>query len=120
MPTKNENGITLDSGTLYINGEKMGDVSNVDFTAEPNEDELLRFADDLKVLASASNEVILTTKMAADAFARFCHVVTGIERYMKDTCPNRKVVHLAYHARKARTRKKNYCRMIRICEKYEK
>lgn len=119
MPTKNENGITLSSGTLYINGEKMGEVSEAEFTTEPNEDELLGFADDLKLLAHASEEITISAKMATDAFTRFVHVINGIDKYMRETCPNRKVVHLAYRARKLRTRKKNYRRMIRICEKNE-
>lgn len=37
-----------------------------------------------------------------------------------ERCPNRKVVHLAKHARKARTRKKNLHRAIRIIEKEAK
>lgn len=42
------------------------------------------------------------------------------ERAELEKCPNRKVRHLALHARKARTRKKNLHRALRITEKEAK
>lgn len=41
----------------------------------------------------------------------------GICKSICDCCPNKKVVHLAKHARKRKTRNKNYSRCIRILEK---
>ena len=115
MPTKNEN-IILGGGTLYINDEKFGEISEANCTVEP--DEFVDMVNGMTKLCMASEEANLSFKMATSVFTRFAHVVTGIDKYMRETCPNRKVVHLAYHARKARTRKKNYRRMIRICEKH--
>ena len=39
--------------------------------------------------------------------------------YIVSSCPNRRVAHLAKHAKKARTRKKNLHRAIDIMEKGE-
>ncbi len=41
----------------------------------------------------------------------------GICKSICDCCPNKKVTHLAKHARKRKTRKKNFNRCIRILEK---
>lgn len=40
----------------------------------------------------------------------------GICNSIFDCCPNKKVVHLAKHARKRKTRNKNYSRCIKIWE----
>ena len=45
--------------------------------------------------------------------------ILGIYNEMLDMCPNKKVVHLTKHARKLRTRKKNFNRVIKILEKEE-
>ena len=45
------------------------------------------------------------------------HMLMGIEKRIIELCPNKRVVHLAYHAKKRRARKKNYNRMCRIVEK---
>ena len=47
-----------------------------------------------------------------DALARYHNDLARLEE-----CPNRRVVHLAKHAKKARTRKKNLRRAMRIIEK---
>lgn len=44
----------------------------------------------------------------------------GIRRYVYDCCSNKKVVYLAKHARKRKTRKKNLNRAIRILEREDK
>lgn len=51
--------------------------------------------------------------------------VSALAQYVTDQaelerCPNRKVVHLAKHAKNARTRKKNLHRAMRIIEKEAK
>lgn len=107
--------IDLSKGTFYIDGEPFGEISEAKFTAEP--DDVDHAIDALKPLFSANSEFSCTLKMACDAYTRFVHAVTGIMTYLKETCPNRRVVHLAFRARKNRTMKKNYNRMIRICEK---
>lgn len=67
-----------------------------------------------------------------DAMASFASAIAPAVKAVKDLaqyltyqselerCPNRKVVHLAKHAKKARTRKKNLHRAMRIIEKEAK
>ena len=43
--------------------------------------------------------------------------LTGVSQLIIDMCPNRKIVHLAKHAKKKRARKKNLNRAIYILEK---
>ena len=43
--------------------------------------------------------------------------LTGVSQFIIDVCPNRKVVHLAKHAKKRHARKKNLNRAIYILEK---
>lgn len=117
MPTKNEN-ITLGPGTVYINGDELGNISEANCTVEP--DEFVDMVNGMTKLYIATKEASLSFKMATSVFTRFAHVITGIDKHLRETCPNRRVVHLAYHAHKLRTRKKNYRRMIRICEKNDR
>ena len=42
--------------------------------------------------------------------------ITGILNVILDCCPNKRVVHLAKHGKKKRTRKKNLHRAIKILE----
>lgn len=108
-----EDNFKLGAGSLYINGEKFTEISEAEFTTEPS-------ADDLSVLSRSFSEVSFSTELVANAFTRFIHAISGITQYLKDICPNKRVVHLAFHAKKERTRKKNYGRMIRICERMNK
>ena len=118
MPTKNENGITLGPGTVYINGEEFGGISEAECTVEPDDvDVLQHMRNNAALLANAAMDVTFSAEMAAKAFTRLCHVMTGIDKYLRETCPNRRVAHLARYAKKRRVREKNYKRMIRICEK---
>ena len=61
-------------------------------------------------------------KALAETGKRLAPVFKNLARYLNDQtwlekCPNRRVVHLAKHAKKARTRKKNLRRAMRIIEK---
>ena len=111
-----EDNILFGPGTLYANERIFGEVKDLT-VKEPEyvEDRPMMFS-----FARACDSMNVSCKMATDAFTRFVHVISGIDRHLKDTCPNRRVVHLAYRAKKSRVRKKNYNRMIRICEKGEK
>lgn len=68
-------------------------------------------------------------RVIRDALARFASAIApavkALAQYLTyqeelERCPNRKVVHLAKHAKKARTRKKNLHRAMRIIEKEAK
>lgn len=45
--------------------------------------------------------------------------ITGISQAIFNCCPNKRVVHLALHGKKARTRKKNRNRAIKILEEMD-
>lgn len=107
MPTKNNDDIVL----------TVDDVEVISTVPETTSDDFVDMVNGLTRVGIAAREAGIQLKMAMSVFTRLAHVITGIEKHMKETCPNRRVVHLAYHARKLRTRKKNYRRMIRICEK---
>lgn len=73
-------------------------------------------------LADAWREICNKFVSIASAMAP---AVSALAQYVTDQaelekCPNRKVVHLAKHAKKARTRKKNLHRAMRIIEKEAK
>lgn len=72
-------------------------------------------ADGWRVIRDALASFASAIAPAVKALAQFLTYQEELER-----CPNRKVVHLAKHAKKARTRKKNLHRAMRILEKEAK
>lgn len=61
-------------------------------------------------MAAASFEC--TAKLSREAIM----AIYGIREAVLRCCPNKRVVHLAFHAKKPRTRKKNSNRAIKILE----
>lgn len=111
-----ENGITLGPGTVYIDGQKLGDVKSIEsMEATPYDSGIL--ACDFSMIVKAMGELSFTTSITAKAWTRLMSVLLGVEKKMYDTCPNRRVAHLSRYAKKRRTRNKNYDRMLRIFEK---
>lgn len=113
----------LTNGTLYFahSGEPIGKVLGAELVE--NCDDRIDYdqcAELVVKMWSATQSFSCTVEMASYEYMRFAHAVLGIERALAEMCPNRRVVHLVKHARKKRTRKKNYKRMIRICEKEKK
>lgn len=102
-------------GTVYINGEHFCDDVEIRCAKEP--DPLVEFDRVVYQIGQAAQEFTCSIKMATDAYVRFAHAMLGIDLALAEMCPNRRVVHLAKHAKKKRTRKKNYNRMIRECER---
>lgn len=106
--------IDFSPGTLYILGpngkyETFGNVTKVEENLTYSE-----FADDMTYTSSvdtaASFECI--AKLSKEAIMAIC----GIREAVLRCCPNKRVVHLAFHAKKPRTRKKNFNRAIKILE----
>ena len=62
----------------------------------------------------------LTTEASFEMMSRISEAaymtITGLRNVILNLCPNKQVVHLANHATKKRTRKKNFRRAIRILE----
>lgn len=101
-------------GILYILGsnekyEAFGYITKVEENSTYSE-----FTDDITYTSSvdtaASFECI--AKMSKEAIMAIC----GIREAVLRCCPNKRVAHMAFHAKKPRTRKKNFNRAIRILE----
>lgn len=66
------------------------------------------------------NHFMVTIKETIDNIVNLALFLGDMDSDLRKKCPNKRVVHLAYHAKKERTRKKNLARMIKIIEKQEK
>ena len=109
----------LSGGTLYFahTGEPIGTVTEITSVEEDDRVDFDQCAEQVVKLGTASQEFSFTVKMASDAYVQWVHTLLGIDLALTEMCPNRRVVHLARHAKKKRTRKKNYRRMIKECER---
>lgn len=106
---------------VYVNGVDMAGRS-IDVYTEESDD----FLEEVKIIESVLDaympmldvwgELSVSTRVAADAFVRLYHALTDMTDTIKNECHNKRVVHLAFHAKKKRTRKKNYRRMLKIVE----
>ena len=107
-----EHEFTLGSGQLYITNPDgthslVGHITNVECTSEDNDISvpvvsLADFEDSFTASVKVTKGVMLA--------------ITGVWNAVINCCPDRRVVHLALHATKVRTRKKNLNRAIRILE----
>ena len=108
-----ENEINLGSGTLYISNPdgsyfEIGEINDTKMTIDT--DNLPMYIRKITDTWEASIEV------TASACEAFIQLVNSMWSLLLDCCPNKRVVHLAKHATKKRTRKKNYNRAIKILE----
>lgn len=107
-----EHEFTLGSGQLYFaepdgSYSLLGHVTDVECSTEDNDisvpvASLSNLEASFTVIAKVSKEAILA--------------ITGVRDTIIKYCPNKRVVYLALHAKKARTRKKNLNRAIKILE----
>lgn len=106
--------IDLGPGTLYISNtdgsySTLGTVSETEITIEEDDiPEIIPYAS-LKAMESSFEMVTRVSKELILA-------LTGVTNAVIKCCPNRRVVYLALHSRKKRTRKKNFHRAIKILE----
>lgn len=107
-----EHEFTLGSGQLYITNPDgthslVGHITNVECTSEDNDISV-------PVVSLADLEATFTAlgKVAKDVML----AITGVYEAVINCCPDKRVVHLALHAKKARTRKKNRNRAFKILE----
>lgn len=101
-----EHNFELDSGQLYFI-EPDGSPSFECFSEDDN-------SVPIASLASLEASFEMVAKVAKDALL----AITGMSSVILNCCPNKRVVHLSLHGKKARTRKKNFNRAIRILEEY--
>lgn len=102
-------------GTLYILGpngnyETFGNVEKVEeLTSYTETDDDVAFSS----FGITSSYFECIAKLSKEAIA----TLFGFREVIIRCCPNKRVVHLAFHANKPRTRKKNFNRAIKILEK---
>lgn len=100
----------LEAGTLYINGEPLGEVGELRL------DEETYTTDDTPGVVFSPAEGAEFTGTARLS-KRALLVLFGIWGLVVKLCPDRKVAHLIAHGRKQRTRRKNWNRAARLLEK---
>lgn len=93
-----ENETKLDSGQLYFIEPECSAEDGVSVPVASITDWEASF----EILAKATKEIMLA--------------ITGMYQAVINCCPDRRVVHLALYAKKARTRKKNRNRAFKILE----
>lgn len=104
--------INFNPGAIYVSnpdGTSIGclDINNCSIECE---DEFNYISTDINIAIEASFEV--ACRMLKEAL----FYISGARDVVIKCCPNRKVVYLATHSKKRRTRKKNIHRAIKILE----
>lgn len=107
-----ENETKLNSGKLYFiepdgSTSLLGNVTDIECTTEEI---------DISVPVASIPDVDAAFEMLAKATKDLIVTLTGIYQAVIGCCPDRRVVHLALHGKKVRTRKKNCNRAFRILE----
>ena len=106
--------INFNPGTVYISKPdgtaiRFADVNDCSVECEC-EDEFNYISNDINNTFEASFEV------ACHMLKEALFYISGARDVVVKCCPNRKVVYLATHSKKRRTRKKNIHRAIKILE----
>lgn len=109
-----EHEFELGSGQLYFTEPDgsyslLGHVTEVECMTEAEDNDISETIVSIRGLEASFTA---TAKVTKDVML----AITGIWNAVMNCCPNKRVVHLALHAKKARARKKNLNRAIRILE----
>ena len=104
--------INFNPGTIYISNQDGTPIGHVDINdcSIECEDEINYISNDINNTIEASFEVV------GRVFEEALFYISGARDVVIKCCPNRKVVYLATHSKKRRTRKKNIHRAIKILE----
>ena len=112
-----ERAYVLGIGTMYLGDETLGVLKELGLATEDPVDESIKtIINRLDEGASFTGYLKLGRTNGKSELAVW-HMLMGIEKRIMELCPNKRVVHLAYHAKKQRARDKNYKRMCKIVEK---
>lgn len=104
--------IEFSNATMYIaepdsGYTPIGQVKDFECTCSDSDDPPSYMS-----LANLSDSFECVCKLSKEA----AMAIFGVRDAVIKCCPNQRVVHLALHAKKARTRKKNFHRAIKILE----
>ena len=107
--------IEFGSGTVYISNlegvtSPLGRINSAEIETTPTVEDEHVYIPNIGDYEAAIEGICKLYKNAL-------MYLTGVSQLAIDMCPNRKVVHLAKHAKKRRARKKNLNRAIYILEK---
>ena len=107
--------IEFGSGTVYISNlegvtSPLGRINGAEIETTPT-------VEDEHAYIPNIGEYEATIEGICKLYKNALMHLTGVSQLAIDMCPNRKVVHLAKHAKKRRARKKNLNRAIYILEK---
>lgn len=110
--------IELTSGTIYISSpdglySELGKAIGIDVAYSDSDDDYYHNAVSNII---SSLEKYFTLECCARINRELLLTIFGIRAYILYNCPNKRVIHLAVHAKKKITRKKNFNRAIRILE----
>lgn len=112
-----EHDFELGSGQLYFTEPDgsyslLGHVTEVECVTEAEDNDI---SEAVVSLSNLEASFAATARVSKEVII----AITGVRAAIIKCCPNKRVVYLALHARKARTRKKNLNRAIKILEKLE-
>ncbi len=118
------NGITINPGVMYIGlpGEDLIPVSEIkaaDLTEAVENKDAVEVQNILRV-GAALYKVSIAVDMTRQAMEKFLMEIMNVHKHVLDIMReegHKKVYHLAVHAKKRRTRKKNFNRAKRILTK---
>ena len=102
-----EHEFELGSGQLYI--INPDGAYSVECVAEAEDNDI---SETIVSISGLEASFTALAKVSKDVML----AITGVCEAVINCCPDKRVVHLALHAKKARTRKKNLNRAIRILE----
>lgn len=107
-----ENESKLNSGQLYFaepdgTYSLLGHVTDIECATED---------DDISLPVASLTNLEASIEILGKMYKETMLAITGMYQAVIDCCPDRRVAHLALHAKKARTRKKNRNRAFRILE----
>ena len=71
----------------------------------------------LQVFKQGVGELTITVEMTRQRMEDFLFAISGLKEAVLETCPNKRVVHLAKYTKKIKVRKKNIKRAVRMLER---
>ena len=118
---KKMNGLTLNPGVMYFGlpGEEPTPIRETQLIEAKDVKDDVDTENIIRV-GNALSEVSIAVEMTRQAMEKFLMEITGVRQHVLDIIReegHQKVWHLAQHAKKRRTRKKNFNRACRILAK---